>query len=274
MTNPRKNDYSSITGRCFINVPFDHLEQGMLDLFLTHGLQPEIGLEGNCLWTTPTETFAQVAARFADHGLACTLHAPFFDLMPGALDPKIREVTREKLRRAFAPIRVFQPRSMVCHLGYDNDKHTYKMKEWLDFSVETWSELLAVAEESGTPVMFENTYEPLPDIHQRLFELLPGNNFGFCLDVGHLMAFAGSPWQLWMKTLQPWLGQVHLHDNDGSRDDHIAIGRGRFNFSELFEYLRRNNLSPIITLEPHSEKDLWDSLESIRTLDLFGGKQG
>jgi sugar phosphate isomerase/epimerase len=269
MNTEETNKYSYITRQCFINAPFEQLEEGLLGIFLGHKLQPEIGLEGECLWTRERDEFFEMSQKFAEKGLACTLHAPFFDLAPGATDSRIREDSREKLRRAFSLIEVFKPKSIVCHLGYDDNHHSYKIDEWLRISVETWSELLGIASKTDTPVMFENTYEQLPDIHLQLFEKLPGSSFGFCMDVGHLMAYAGSTWQVWLDKLQPWLGQVHLHDNDGDRDDHIAIGQGCFNFVELFDHLHRENISPLITLEPHSEKDLWNSLETIHSLNLF-----
>lgn len=271
MKPERINKYSSITRRCFVNAPFEQLRTGLLEVFLTHRLQPEIGLEGDSLWRADDATFIAIASQFREKNLSCTLHAPFFDLNPGAIDREIRDVTRKKLRRAFSLIEIFQPRSIVCHLGYDDYKHSYKMKEWLSISADTWSELLEIANRTDTPVMFENTYEQVPDVHLRLFEQLPQSNFGFCLDVGHLMAYAGSTWQVWLEALQPWLGQVHLHDNNGSRDDHIAIGQGQFDFTGFFSHLRENNLSPMITLEPHSENDLWESLEMINALDLFKG---
>lgn len=269
MNDQIKNKYSSITKHCFINAPFEQLEKGLLDTFLRYELQPEIGLEGECLWNRDDDAFISVAKKFEAKSLSCTLHAPFFDLTPGGIDSKIREISRQKLRRAFSLISIFKPKTIVCHLGYDEEKHSYKWNEWLSLSVETWSELIEIASSSGTRVMFENTYEKLPDIHLQLFEELQGLDIGFCLDVGHLMAYAGSTWQVWLDKLQPWLGQIHLHDNDGERDDHIAIGQGIFNFEELFNHLHKNNLSPLITLEPHSENDLWKSLDAIKSLNLF-----
>lgn len=264
--------YSAITGQCFINAPFAQLESGLLEIFLEHGLQPEIGLDGECLWTGKDGDFVRIARRFREKGLACTLHAPFTDLSPGAADREIRKVTRKKLGRAFSLIEVFEPRSIVCHLGYDDNKHSCKIADWLALSLETWGALLEKAAETNTPVMFENTYEQRPDVHLRLFAGLQGGNFGFCLDTGHLTAFAGTSWQMWLDRLQPWLGQVHLHDNNGERDEHLAIGRGKFDFTGLFDHLRGNNLSPLLTLEPHSEEDLWQSLENIRALDLFNSR--
>jgi sugar phosphate isomerase/epimerase len=264
-----QKNYSSITANCFINAPFEQLQGGLLKLFLSNSLQPEIGLEGNCLWEVPNDEFRKMADVLRENGLSCTLHAPFYDLAPGGMDTRIREVTREKLRRAFELIAVFQPRSIVCHIGYDEEKHSYKLEQWVEHSTETWRDLLRIAVLTNTPVMFENTYETTPDIHYRLFTEINSPNLRFCLDTGHLMSYAGTSWHPWLDRLRPWLGQIHLHDNDGKRDDHIAIGSGRFDFEELLLFLQSHDLTPLITLEPHSEKDLWLSLEHIEKNRIF-----
>lgn len=263
--------YASITRGCFINAPFHQLQQGMLDFFVQNRLQPEVGLEGDCLWNVSIDDFRNTAETLQKNGLACTLHAPFFDLAPGAIDEKIRKVTREKLRRAFDLIPLFKPRSIVCHLGYEENKHSYKFEKWLKYATETWRGLIDIAAQHNTLVMFENTYEVTPEIHHKLLTDLDSPHVKYCLDTGHLMAYAGTSWQLWLDRLLPWLGQLHLHDNNGKRDDHIAIGTGLFDFKELFAFLRDNKQQPIITLEPHSKEDLWMSLKNINDMDLLIG---
>ncbi len=265
------NKYSNITSQCFINAPFDQLHKGdLLPLFLDNRFQPEIGLEGNSLWKEPESQFQKIAQQFQERDLQCTLHAPFFDLSPGGFDKRVVEVTREKLGRAFDLLTVFKPQSIVCHLGFEENKHRNKFDQWLETALETWKGLLKVAAKSNTLVMFENTYEISPDVHKILFEELDAhnNNLGFCMDTGHLIAFAGTSWQPWLDQLLPWLGQLHLHDNDGQGDNHIALGEGIFDFQELFGFLN-NKLRPLLTLEPHSKEDLWLSLEYIRTTGLF-----
>lgn len=266
-----KNIYTSITERCFVNAPFDQLRAGMLDFVVQNRIQPEIGLEGDFLWDTPTEEFYGVASVLKKNNLSCTLHAPFFDLAPGGIDKKILEITRKKLRLAFDLITVFQPESIVCHLGYEDNKHSYKLEHWLENSIETWSALINIAARSHVRVMFENTYETTPDIHHRLLTELNSPHTRFCLDTGHLLAYAGTSWQIWLESLLPWLGQLHLHDNKGDRDDHIAVGTGLFNFSELFDFLRAKKQKPLITLEPHSIQDLWTTLKNLYEQKMLDG---
>ncbi len=264
-----KPDYSHICSQIFINAPWYDLKDRYLDLFIDNGLQPEIGLEGRCLYDEPLEEFAAIAEILQKNGLGCTLHAPFFDLAPGALDPYILEASREKLRRAFSLVELFKPQSVVCHMSYEQNKQGYKQKEWEQTAGQTWRELSEMAGEHGSILMLENTYENTPDAHEAILSTLDSPSVRFCLDVGHLMSFAKTPWQDWLPRLSPWLGQLHLHDNNGEGDNHLGLGLGAFDFQSLFEFLAENTLRPIITLEPHSEEDLWQALDYLHTTRLL-----
>ncbi len=267
-----KSKYQHLTSRCFVNAPWYDLKGRYLDLFLSHGIQPEIGLEGLCLYDEPEEEFRKIAGILQDNKLSCTLHAPFFDLAPGALDPEILKASRNKLRKAFSLIEIFQPKSIVCHMNFEENKQGYKMVAWKASALETWRELTKIAAKFSCILMLENTYENSPDAHEAILSEIDSINARFCLDVGHLMSFAKTPWQDWLPRLSPWLGQLHLHDNNGSGDQHLGLGLGAFDFTSLFQFLAANDLHPLVTLEPHSEDDLWQSLKYLdetRLLDMI-----
>jgi sugar phosphate isomerase/epimerase len=265
---PLAERYPHLTGRLFVNGPFNRLRQGLLGRFIHHGIRPEIGLEGNCLHDRSLAEFQEVATALRKGGLACTLHAPFGDLAPGASDPGVRGASRRKLGKALALIEIFAPVAIVCHLGYEDNKHAWKKSDWLTHSLETWQELLQLAVPAGVPLMLENTYERSPEIHREILGRLNSPQARFCLDVGHTLAFAGNSWRDWLPELSPWLGHLHLHDNRGGRDEHLAVGQGIFDFAGLFAYLRQAGLRPSITLEPHREGDLVTSLEALDQLEL------
>jgi len=245
-----------------------------LDWVIENRIRPEIGLEGDTLYTRRPEDFALVAERLQTAGLACTLHAPFFDLAPGALDPRILAASREKLRLAFDLLPIFRPATIVCHLAYEENKHGYQHAKWFANARATWEEMLARTAAVGTPLMLENTYETNPEVHRAMLTALDSPRVRFCLDAGHVLAFARNSWRDWLPALQPWLGQLHLHDNHGGRDEHLPIGAGAFPWPEFFEYLRAEGLTPLVTLEPHSERDLWQTLanlDQLRYLDYLSG---
>ena len=256
MTGPGK-----LEKNLFVCAPFDLLAGGgLLDEFIARGLQPEIGLEGDWLYRSTADDFRKVADRLAEHGLACTLHAPFYDLSPGAVDENIAAATLAKLKKAFNLIEIFRPASIVCHLSYEENKHGWDRDGWMTRACRTFGELVGIAAESRTPVMFENTYETTPAVHRELLSRLDSPYARFCLDCGHTLAFARTPWQDWLPELAPWLGQIHLHDNMGDIDAHLGLGQGIFDFAGLFAFLEENRLKPLITLEPHHRGGLEQSL--------------
>ncbi len=154
--------YEHITSRCFVNAPWYELKERYLELFIKHRIQPEIGLEGLCLYEESEREFEKIAMILQQNALSCTLHAPFFDLAPGALDPKILSASRRKLRKAFQLISIFKPKSIVCHLNFEENKQGYKQEAWAEIAKETWQELAETAARNNCLLMLENTYESSP----------------------------------------------------------------------------------------------------------------
>ncbi len=267
MPDKQIHPYTEITESCFIHIPFGMLVD-RLDWIIENRIQPEIGLEGDILYVTQPDEYSRIATALQQAKLSCTLHAPFFDLAPGALDHHILKATRKKLRLAFNLIPTFYPRSIVCHVNYEENKHGYKHAAWFERSTETWKQLLTTASQFRTYLMLENTYELSPKTHLAMFEELDSPWCKFCLDSGHATAFADGTWQDWLPALQPWLGQLHLHDNNGLADEHLPVGDGSIDFQGLFQYLKENNNKPIITLEPHNEEHLWQTLENLSHMEL------
>ncbi len=257
-----------ISTKSFVNVPFLRLERD-IQRIIDNRIQPEIGLDGNVLFTVSKDRFQKVSEKLKAEDLACTIHAPFSGLSPGDPQQTALKTTREKLHRAFELIPIFKPVSIVCHLYYISGIHDIAYDTWLKNSLDTWQELLSIASEQPTRIMFENTYESTPDMHKHILTTLGSNQVGFCLDVGHVMVYGRNSWKDWLYPLHPWFGQLHLHDNNGLYDDHLAVGEGGFDFHALFTYLKNKNLTPIITLEPHVENDLWKSLSALNKMPTF-----
>ena len=121
-------------------------------------------------------------------------------------------------------------------------------------------------------IAIENVYEADPLYLKRLLDTFEDSpRISFCFDTGHFNAFSEAPLDSWMDELGSSIGQVHLHDNRGFKDEHVAVGEGTFPFFEFFGRLKKNSKSPIITLEPHTEETLWRTLENIEKMNLLEG---
>ncbi len=244
-----------------VNIPFPYLLRGYLELFLELGLNPEVGLFAYPLDHYPPAAFRGVARAFKKAGRRLTLHAPFQDLLPGALDDAILAASRRRLRQAFRLLPVFQPETVVCHLGYEVRFYGGDTDKWLRRAAATWAELAGFAATHRVTVMLENVYETDPELFLALLRQVAAPNLKVCLDVGHLFAFGDGDWVRWLNTLAPAIGQLHLHDNHGDVDAHLALGAGAIPLAEILSSLAGRGLRPLITLEPHQEDSLTPSLE-------------
>jgi sugar phosphate isomerase/epimerase len=253
---------SHIIQKVQINIPFTMLYDTYLDAFIANGLNPEIGLDAAALDRFTYADFSCIAGEFRKNSRTVTLHGPFIDLNPGSADSAVRRVTEHRFEQLIELVPLFKPKSVVCHAGYDAKRYDYFKDTWLEKCLELWSRLASRLAENGSRLMLENVYEDGPEDIQAIFERLKDRGVGFCLDSGHVSAFSQSDLEIWLKVLGPYLGQLHLHDNFGNSDAHLALGRGTIDFSKIFNYLKKTtDKRPIITIEPHQETELWSSLE-------------
>jgi sugar phosphate isomerase/epimerase len=252
-----------------IHMPFHMLRDRYLPMVLKERINPEISFTHETLDRFRPDDYRKVAAALLDAGLTTTIHAPFMDLRPGALDPKIRRATVHRLRQVFDLAPDFRPRSIVCHPSFDKRYYVSTEAQWLEKSVATWRPFLALAEAMDTLIALENVYETDPYLLEELLCSLRSPHLCFCFDTGHFNAFAEAPLDDWITRLGPLTGQLHLHDNHGITDEHLPPGEGNFPFRDLLRKLKEMGKKPIITLEAHSEKHLWRSLENIKTMKLL-----
>ena len=248
-----------------VNIPFTMLQENYLKLFLKHRLNPEIGIDAAALDRFSHAQFSRIAEKLHQHELTVTLHGPFIDLSAGSTDPAVRQLARNRFEQLLKLVPLFQPQTVVCHAGFDRRRYGFFKEAWTENSLAMWSWLATRLTAEGARLMLENVYEDGPQDIRHVFEGLEEYGVGFCLDAGHMSAFGKSPLQEWLQVLGPWMGQLHLHDNDGDWDDHWALGRGSIDFKLIFDYLKnQKKSSPIITLEPHKEDDFWPSLEYLQ----------
>ena len=258
---------NAITDKVQVNIPFPMLLKTHLDRFLDLCLNPEIGFDADSLDACPFSQMETVAERLLSSGRSITFHAPFMDISPGSPDPKVRDVARHRLRQLVRLIPLFRPRTVVCHTGYDHRRYWHIRDLWLKNSIEVWTEIALEIQAYGARMMLENVYEQSSADMIDLLEHLTGLGVGFCLDTGHHAVFGTTPVADWVASLGPYLGQLHLHDNRGTQDEHLALGQGTIDFQRLLTLIAATSpAQPVITLEPHKEEDLLPSLNYLASL--------
>jgi len=240
-----------------VHIPFRLLKGEFLDMVIEKGIHPEISFDHNILDVNRTADYKNVARRFHDAGRTVTFHAPFLDLRPGSLDPRIRDVTLLRLRQIFGIALIFRPRMVVCHPSFDIRYYITAEEMWLHNSIATWRRVLELADQADTVIAFENVYEENPEELGLLFDALDSRRIRLCFDTGHFNVYSRTPLNDWMDRLGTFMGEVHIHDNKGEKDEHLPIGEGTFPFRRFFDAMRDCGARAVFTVEAHSEEDLW-----------------
>jgi sugar phosphate isomerase/epimerase len=75
-------------------------------------------------------------------------------------------------------------------------------------------------------------------------------------DVGHWHAYSQAPLGAWLERLGARLFSVHLHDNRGGADEHLALGRGAVPWDQVFAQLRALGRPLEWTIENRSLADV------------------
>jgi sugar phosphate isomerase/epimerase len=252
---------SQIKKEVHVNIPFTMLYESYLSRFLEYGINPEISFDAIALERFSLFHCEPVAKKLHERGLSVTMHAPFTDLSPGSPDPAVRELTRHRFQQLMQLVPAFRPKTIVCHTGWDPKRYWDSLEAWTQDSLDFWSWFLENMSKEEAVVILENVYEQEPSEFLNLYKYLKDKGAGFCLDTGHQAVFSGAGLLKWVEALGDHIVQLHLHDNHGIQDDHLALGEGTVDFKMLFASLKeRRRRPPIITLEPHREEDLWPSM--------------
>lgn len=204
---------------------------------------------------------------------ALTLHAPFMDLNPGAVDPMVRSVTQVRFRQIMNVAGLLKPRAAVFHAGYDRWRYSGRKDIWLNNSIDVWHKVMETAANIGIRVAVENVFDEEPDALRMLIEEIARPDFGFCFDTGHFNLFSAVSMEEWFEQLGGHLVEVHLHDNDGKTDSHLALGRGEIDFEKFFSLMRVHAPVPVYTIEAHDKDDIETSLDRVNTLIGKHGKK-
>lgn len=196
-----------------------------------------------------------------DYGPQLSIHGPFMDLSPGAVDPKVRDITMKRFSKTLDIAEILKPRVIVFHSGYDKWKYDGNVDIWLEGSLQTWRPITKRASESGINIAIENIFEDDPGHLGLLSKEMASENFGICFDTGHFNLFSKLTLLEWLGVIKPYIKELHLHDNLRHADEHRAIGDGDFDFATLFKELQ--GIDCVHTIEAHNMKDAITSLERL-----------
>ena len=181
------------------------------------------------------------------------LHAPYHGMNIACLFEPVRRASVEVMTGCFTvAAEIGAP--VVLHPGYfaweqEREQADRQFRKSL-------SELEAAARDLSLTFWFENMGD-MNFFNLRTPEDLPIiDGTGFALDVGHANLNRCLP-----EFLETKISHLHIHDNDGRRDTHSAVGEGTIGFPAVMAAMRRDHATAVVEV-----KTLDGVVKSIRAL--------
>jgi len=128
------------------------------------------------------------------------------------------------------------------------------------------------AKQSGMKVCLEPRVGEIisnTDSLLRLMDAVGDDNFGAVLDTGHLNA-QKEILPLSVEKLGKHIFYVHVSDNDGKTNEHLALGRGTIDWHGVFEALKKHGFNGYVAVDVGRVEDLdaqyRESLEFLKNM--------
>ena len=198
----------------------------------------------------------EVANWFRSHDVAATMHMPLFGEEDAAswtrhtaasvnliAAAKVQRIAaQDEVKRALEAAEQVPFKSCVLHLGLKDDKWDTRA---LDDSMTAIEHLKAFASPLGVKLLLENLPNEVatPEHLMEIVRVGHFDNVGFCLDTGHANLVAAlpetsqGPAQSGVAQAFRAFGQrvteLHVHDNAGTRDEHLWPGDGGIDWREV-----------------------------------------
>ena len=194
----------------------------------------EIVAEGEHFLPAVKKELAEVRETY---NLELQVHAPISDINIGSMNTRMRARSFEVLWETLDTASRLGIETVTIHPGYLSPLGFYAPEKARRNGKETIMQIDKINRGYDLNICLEN----MPDIPiltcqspQEIKEMIDGTDLLFCLDVGHANIANNLDG---FKELKDRLGNVHVHDNHGKKDEHLTIGEGNMDWKAVKDLL-------------------------------------
>jgi sugar phosphate isomerase/epimerase len=182
----------------------------------------------------------------------------------------IRDVARSRFEWAGRVAGELDATHIVLHHGYVPG--TSMPSRWLARCRRFWMDFLAT-QSPGVQFHLENMLEHDPELLADVVAAINHPQVDVCLDVGHVHCHSTLSLVRWIERLGRQIGDVHLHDNHGTDDEHLGLGDGTIPLGEVCQALEAYAPQALWTIEAQPAS-LESSLRWLQQQGLMATPQG
>jgi len=219
------------------------LHPGLLDAFLKSGAQAiEIFAARHHFDYADRSIVRDIAAWFRSNEVAASLHQPLYSdshwsrhTAPSLnlIDPeKSRRIdAMDEIKRAIESAEQIPFRAITLHLGLKDEPWNTRA---LENSLTAIEHLKAFAHPLGVKILLEDLQNEVTTPEHLLEILRVGHfdNVGITLDIGQAHLGDGGI-DLAFELLKSRIAELHLHDNQGVKNDHLWPGSGKIDWKNV-----------------------------------------
>ena len=196
--------------------------------------------------------------------LKYSIHAPFMDVNIAALQEKSRTNSIEQIKASIDLANKINAEAVVVHPGFATFlANKYFLDTVYEYANESIKELGDYGKDLGVMTTIENMpsfngmlYKNLEDLH----ELLVSLDMSMTLDIGHANHAGYAPDEMIFDSIK----HVHMHDNFGDDDAHLAFGEGSIDLKGIINRLEEKNYDGIYIIEVNDKDSIKKSYEYIK----------
>lgn len=198
----------------------------------------------------------------------CTMHGAFLDVTVFSSDKRIREISELRMRQSMDVARQIGARAVVFHTNVNAFLVENRYKERVvSYTVAYLKRLLN--EYAEISIYLENMFDNDPEILAEISECLGVfDNYGVCLDYAHAN-ISSTPLSVWVETLTPYIKHLHINDNDGKSDLHLAVGEGNIDWEQFKTYYDTYFTSCTVLIETTLPQRQQASIEYLQQLGIM-----
>lgn len=163
--------------------------------------------------------------------VAFVLHGPFLDLNPMTYDSLILEATKNAMSRSTKQEDVWKQKNCFSYLPFTGCLSV----DWLGRACGRFFKRFLDGKD-GIMIVMENVFDRIPEPMVEVVERVDRPDFRLCLDIGHAHCYSDISVLDWAKSFGSYVSHVHVHDNMGDRDSHIALEKEQFLMKKCWDY--------------------------------------
>ena len=163
-----------------------------------------------------------------------TSHGDFFDVLVFSEDKKIAAISEQRIIQSMEVAKAAGAGAVIFHSNMEPfiTAEAYR-NNWINKNEEVFRRICA--QYPSMNVYMENMFDTEPDEIANLAERMTDvENFGVCFDYAHAF-LTNTPLIVWAEALSPYIKHVHINDNDGKNDLHLALGDGTIDWVKFLK---------------------------------------